>query len=111
MTRDNLLGTFEQLVLAAILQVGPEAYPPLVLAWIEETTGRTVNRGSLYVTLDRLEKKALIRSRHGAGGEERERRPKRYLRVTREGREALRSARASLLAAWEGLDELLAGAP
>ena len=102
-----MLGSFEQLVLSAVLQVGADAYPPLVLSWLAEATGRDVNRGSLYVTLDRLEKKGLLRSRRGETGAEREGRPKRYLAVTREGRDSLRSARASLLASWEGIDELL----
>ena len=62
MTRESLLGTFEQMVLSAVLQVGEGAYPPLVLEWLVEATGRDVNRGSLYVTLDRLEKKGLLRS-------------------------------------------------
>jgi len=109
--REPILGTFEQMVLSAILQVGQDAYPPLVLSWLEQATGRDVNRGSLYVTLDRLEKKGLLRSRRGETGTEREGRPKRYLDVTREGRDSLRSARASLLASWEGLDELLGETP
>lgn len=106
-----MLGTFEQLVLSAVLQVGEDAYPPLVLRWLEETTGRDVNRGSLYVTLDRLEKKGLLSSRRGETGEAREGRPKRYLVVTPEGREALRTARDSLLASWEGIDEILGETP
>jgi PadR family transcriptional regulator PadR len=110
MTNESLLGTFEQLVLAAVMQVGDEAYPPLVLDWIEHNTGRDVNRGSLYVTLDRLEKKGLLRSSRGDTDAEREGRPKRYLRVTREGRDALAYARASLLASWNGLEEILGGA-
>ena len=111
MARESLLGTFEQLVLSAVLQVGDGAYPPLVLAWLEDTTGRDVNRGSLYVTLDRLEKKGLLRSHRGGGAEAREGRPKRHLTVTRDGRDALRHARASLLASWEGIDELLGETP
>jgi DNA-binding PadR family transcriptional regulator len=101
-----LLGTFEQLVLAGILQVGETAYPPLVLASIEESTGRSVNRGSLYVSLDRLERKGLLRSRpdEGAG---REGRPRRYLEVTAEGLAALREARESLLASWSGIEAIL----
>jgi len=76
------------LVLAAILQVGETAYPPLVLSWLEEGTGRSVNRGSLYVSLDRLERKGLLRSRPDAGGV-REGRPRRYLEVTPAGVAAL----------------------
>jgi DNA-binding PadR family transcriptional regulator len=111
MAQPILLGTFEQLVLSAILQVGEGAYPPLVLTWIEDATDRSVNRGSLYVTLDRLERKGLLRSRKGHGHDGREGKPKRFLEVTRDGRAALREARASLLASWDGIDELLEEAP
>lgn len=111
MTRESLLGTFEQLVLSAILQVGEGAYPPLVLNWLQETTGRDVNRGSLYVSLDRLEKKGFLRSHRGDTDEDREGRPKRYLEVTQDGVDSLRRARASLLASWEGIDDLLGETP
>jgi len=93
------------------LQVGEGAYPPLVLRWLQDTTGRDVNRGSLYVSLDRLEKKGLLRSRKGDAEAGREGRPKRYLEVTKDGVESLRRARASLLASWEGIDELLGETP
>jgi PadR family transcriptional regulator PadR len=106
MTQPQLLGTFEQMVLAAILQVGPEAYPPRVLERIEGSTGRTVNRGSLYVSLDRLEGKGLVRSRPDSA-DGREGRPRRYLEVTAEGLSALRHARTSLLGSWGGLEALL----
>ncbi|MCG6987011.1 MAG: PadR family transcriptional regulator [Gemmatimonadetes bacterium] len=110
MTQPQLLGTFEQLVLSAILQVGDEAYPPPVLACIEESTGRSVNRGSLYVALDRLERKGLLRSRPD-DEDGREGRPRRYLEVTPEGLAALRDVRASLLASWRGLESRLADEP
>lgn len=104
------MGTFEQLVLSGILQVGEEAYPPSVLTWIEGRTGRSVNRGSLYVALDRLEAKGLLRSRPDTDGG-REGRPRRNLEVTSEGLAALRDARSSLLASWRGLESLLANEP
>jgi len=107
MARQALLGTFEQLVLAAILQVGDCAYPPLVLDWIEASTGRSVNRGSLYVSLDRLERKGLLRSRPDAAGDGRAGRPRRYLEVTQDGLRALRHARGSLMAAWAGIESVL----
>lgn len=107
MTQPSLLGTFEQLVLSAVLQVGSEAYPPLVLAWIEDSTGRTVNRGSLYVSLDRLERKGLLRSQPDTSDPGRGGRPRRYLEVTAQGLEALRHARDSLLASWAGIEPLL----
>ncbi len=106
MPQDSLLGTFEQLVLASIVQVGADAYPPPVLARVALSTGRAVNRGSFYVSLDRLERKGLLRSRPDAG-EGRGGRPRRYLEVTPEGFAALRHARESLLASWVGIEAAL----
>ena len=110
MSQDPLLGTFEQLVLSAIVGVGKNAYPPPVLARIEQSTGRTVNRGSFYVSLDRLERKGLLRSRPDAD-ETRGGRPRRYLEVTPEGLAALREARDTLLASWAGIEPLLGEEP
>lgn len=102
-----LLGSFEQMVLAGILQVGERAYPPPVLAWIEERSGRPVNRGSFYVTLDRLERKRLLRSRPMNDDGARRGRPKRHLEVTPQGITALREVRNQLLESWNGLEHLL----
>lgn len=107
MSNDGLLGTFEQMVLLAILQIGEAAYPPLILEKLESGMERRVSRGSVYVTLDRLEKKGLLRSTAGDPEPERGGRPKRYLEVTPDGIAALRRARHSLLAFWDGLDAVL----
>ena len=107
MGRDGLLGSFEQMVLLAILQVGESAYAPLVLEKLEEGLGRKVSRGSIYVTLDRLERKGLLRSTAGQPEGERGGRPKRYLAVTEKGIAVLRQGRDSLMTFWAGLDRVL----
>ena len=107
MSNDGMLGTFEQMVLLAILQIGEDAYAPLILEKLESGTARSVSRGSVYVTLDRLEKKGLLRSTAGDPEPERGGRPKRYLEVTTDGIAALRRARSSLMVFWDGLDAVL----
>jgi len=107
MGNDGLLGTFEQMVLLAILQIGEDAYPPLILEKLESGMGRNVSRGSVYVTLDRLEKKGLLQSTTGDPEPDRGGRPKRYLKVTTDGIAALRRARSSLMVFWDGLDAVL----
>jgi len=108
MPRD-LLGEVEQLVLLAILRLGDDAYAPAILDEIEERTGRPAAAGSVYVTLDRLEAKRLIRSRLAAGGTERGGRPRRYVAVTARGVRELRANRAALLSLWRGLEGILEG--
>jgi len=97
------LGEFEQLVLLAVLRCGDQAYGSRVLRELEEV-GRRAGRGALYVTLERLEAKGLLRARLGPPTAERGRRPRRYLKVTAAGLAALRSQRAALLRLWQGLD-------
>lgn len=107
MAQKNLLGTFEQVLLLAVLRVGADAYAPLVQEELERGLGRDVSRGSVYVTLDRLEEKGLLVSTAGSTEPGRGGRPRRLLAVTEEGLAALKEARASLLGFWSGLEERL----
>lgn len=107
MSRDSLLGTFEQLVLLAALQVGEGAYAPAIRSRLEESMGRAVSRGSVYVTLDRLEQRGLLAStavspRPGRGG-----RARRQVAVTADGIAALKQARAYLESLWDGVGAAL----
>ena len=109
MPRVGLLGTLEQMVLLSILQVGEDAYPPLVLEQLQHAMKRSVSRGSLYVTLDRLQQKGMIRSTPGPREPERGGHPKRYVSVTKKGIAALRECRESLMTLWAGLDSIIQG--
>ena len=106
MTR-NALGQFEQIVLLAILRLGDAAYAPAILAEIEARTGHPASPGSMYVTLDRLEDKGLIRSRLADAFDERGGRPRRYVSVTAHGVRELRASRTALLKLWRGLEGVL----
>ena len=89
------LGEFEQVVLLAILRLKDEAYGANVCTEIAACTGREPASGALYTTLDRLEDKGLITSRFGDPSAQRGGRPKRYLRVTKRGIEAVGRAQRS----------------
>ncbi len=89
--RDHL-GEFEQLVLLAILRLGPNAYGMTVRQEIEKRAGRTTSIGALYLTLDRLQQKGLIRSELGEATPERGGRAKRYFTVNPSGRQALKKS-------------------
>jgi PadR family transcriptional regulator, regulatory protein PadR len=99
------LGEFEHLVLLAILRLEAQAYAPAILEEIETRTGRAASRGSIYVTLDRLEEKGLLRSELEAGGDSRGGRPRRRVVLTGSGLGALRATRAALLRMWQGVEE------
>jgi len=106
MTR-SALGQLEHLVLLAILRLGDTAYAPAILEEIEARTGKPASPGSMYVTLDRLEEKGLIRSRLADTAEERGGRPRRYVTVTAYGLRELRASRTALLKLWRGLEGVL----
>jgi DNA-binding PadR family transcriptional regulator len=101
------LGEFEQLVLLAILQCGEAAYTVPIRDVLTARSGRTVARGALYTSLDRLEAKGLVASAMGEPLAERGGRARRYFKVTRAGLDALRASRAAVAGLSRGLESLL----
>ena len=92
MSDRQLLGEVEQLVLLAILRIGEEAYAVPIREELERQGGVRLSRGTIYVTLDRLERKGYVRSHFAAptpapGGKAR-----RCFHLEREGLLALRAA-------------------
>lgn len=101
------LGEFEQLVLLAILQLDAEAHGVGIGRALEEHAARSVSRGALYTTLDRLEGKGLVRWRIAPGGDERARLPRRLYTVTAKGVVAVRHSHRALTRLARGLDSIL----
>jgi PadR family transcriptional regulator PadR len=100
------LGEFEQIVLLAVLRLGDNAYGVTILGEIAKRTGRNASPGALYTTLHRMEDKGLVTFRDGNPTPERGGRAKRFVTVTREGRDALAGAQAAYRSLMEGLDLL-----
>lgn len=99
------LGEFEVLILMAVLRLDDQASPPSVRTEIETRARRQVQRGAVYVTLDRLEAKGLLTSRAvdlpDSG------RPRRFYRVSPRGVRAVRRALAAVERMRDGLEPLL----
>lgn len=100
------LGEFEQLVLLAVLRLTPEAYALAIARELEAEAGRTVKRGALYTTLDRLESKGLLRWKVALGGAERGDLPRRAYTVTSRGLGAVRASHRALSRMTRGLEDL-----
>src|SRR5687767_5749670 len=98
------LGSFEQLVLLAILRVGEDAYGVPVQEEIERATGHDVAPGALYRALDRLEERGLVASRFGEPTAERGGRRRRMLVVTSAGARELADALTAVRGMAEGLE-------
>lgn len=103
------LGEFELLIMLAVLQAEEEPYAVSVREEIEERTGRSVSRGAVYATLDRLEKKGYLASWMSDPTPERGGKAKRLYRVEAEGLQAVRASREMMRAMWRGLDGVLEG--
>lgn len=103
-------GEFEQMVLLAILQLGDDAFALQVLHELDRRAGRSVSRGALYKTLERLEEKGYVEweveePTPGRGGH-----PRRWFKVTPTGITALRASKKALFRLWHGLDRVLGSA-
>lgn len=88
----GLLGELEQLVLLAVLGLGDEAYAVPVRDQIHQHARIDLGRSTVYVTLDRLERKGYVASRFGDPTPERGGKARRYFSVTAPGRRALATA-------------------
>jgi PadR family transcriptional regulator len=104
------LGEFEVIVLLAVLHLterGEPAYGSPIRHEIERRGGRSVARGAVYITLDRLAEKGLLDSKLSAGSAERKLRPRRLFRVTPSGLRALRQSMSLLTRMQRGLEPVL----
>lgn len=80
-----MLGEFEYLVISTAASLGDDAYGAAIRERIESVAGRKCSIGALYTTVDRLEKKGLIKTRMGEATAERGGRAKRMIKVTPKG--------------------------
>ena len=107
MTTPAYLGEFEQLLLLAVLRLDTDAYGLDIARELETRAGRSISRGALYTSLDRLENKGLLRWKPAIGTEARGGLPRRLYAVTPAGISALRASRNTLRRMWRGLEHLL----
>jgi PadR family transcriptional regulator len=98
-----MLGEFEYLLLTATARLGDRAYGATIRQEIEDVTNRRCSIGALYTTIDRLEKKGLLKTWMGEATPQRGGRPKRMVSVTRPGMEAAREFYAAITRASRGV--------
>ena len=110
MAKREFLGGFELLVLVALIRLGDEAYGVPISDAIEESSGREVAMGSVYITLARLERNGLVSSKLGEATAERGGRAKTYFRITAKGLREVRQAQRTLMNLWQGVPQLQRGA-
>lgn len=107
MSPRDFLGELEEMVLLAALRLKDGAYGASILRELDHQAGREVPRGSVYVTLERLESKGLIESRAGEPTSRRGGRAPRLVRVTAGGLAELRRVHEARSRLQDGLGEVL----
>lgn len=90
------LGEVEQLVLLAVVRLSEEAYAVPIRDLIARQAGVRLTRGSIYVTLDRLETKGLVESWFSDPTGEPGGKARRLFRVRPLGMSTLRAARRAV---------------
>jgi PadR family transcriptional regulator len=109
MAKREFLGGFELLVLLALIRLGDDAYGVPISEAIETSSGREVAIGSVYITLERLERKGFVSSTLGEPTAERGGRAKTYFHITTTGLREVRQARRTLMNLWQGVPQLQGG--
>lgn len=102
----EFLGGFELLVLLALIRLGDEAYGVPIGKAIQESSGRNVALGSVYVALERLEAKGLVTSERGEPTAVRGGRAKTFFRITARGLREARNAQRTFVRLWRGVPQL-----
>ncbi len=94
------LGGFEASVLLAVHRLHGQGYAVSIGDDLKERMARSVSLGAIYATLERLEKKGMVKSRLGDPTPERGGRPKRMYRIEGTGLHALAETQEREAAKW-----------
>lgn len=91
-----LLGEIEQLVLLAVLRLADDAYAVPIRDLIAEEGGIELSRGTIYVTLERLERKGYVTSWFSDPQAVRGGKARRVFRMKPAGLQAVRAAKRAV---------------
>ena len=99
----KLLTRVEEYLLLAVLTLGEEAYSLSILDYIVKVTKKKWTLGWIYIPLYRLEEKGYLTSELGPPTKERGGKRKKFYRLTKEGKEALKEQKKIHTAMWDKL--------
>ena len=111
MVKRATLGELEQLLLLSILHLDGNAYAKRIREHLDESVGRLVSLGTIYVCLTRLENKGWARSWLADPTPVRGGRAKRFYEVTAPGHEALQRSKDALSSLWQDIEIGAGGKP
>jgi PadR family transcriptional regulator PadR len=97
------LGEFEQLLLLALAQLGPDASGLAVRELIELRTSRSISPGAIYTALQRLERRGFVSATLGDPTPQRGGKRRKLYRLRPAGARALEGMQAALARMSRGL--------
>lgn len=106
MRKREYLSQLELMVLLAVMSPTQDAYGVLISREIAKKSGREIALASIYATLERLERKGLVKSSLGEPTAERGGKARTYYKATATGVQEAREAHATLLRLSAGLAAL-----
>ena len=106
MSGRKTLGSFELMVVLAVIRVGKRACAVPIAEELTAQRGLPVSQSSVYTALGRLEEKGLLSSDLGKPTPEPGGRAKRYFQVTARGLREARDARCVLVSLWKALPDV-----
>ena len=104
----SILGEFEQVVLLTLLRLGNGTWGAAIRRDIQDRLGRDLPVSVVYVTLQRLEAKGMVRSYVGEPTAERGGRRRRHYLIDTPGEQALGRSYRTLRKLTDGLEQTLA---
>lgn len=90
-----------------VCKLGDEAFAMQIREEVKALTGKLYSIGGIYVPLDRLTAKGLLKMEDMTSDEERMGRPRRRFSITSQGLQALKETREMEQAMWDINPELL----
>ena len=85
----NLISRTEELILLAVWHLGDNAYGVTIREFLRREAGQRLSVGGIYVPLDRLVRKGLLKTRQGRPTAKRGGMSKRFYLITPKGVRAL----------------------
>ena len=100
------LTVLEQMILAAVIALGGDAYGVAIRKRVEKLTGKRLMYGTLYNALDQLCRKLYVsKTKDAASPTERGGRPRIYYALTSAGKDALEASYSLQRAIWDSIPE------
>jgi len=99
---DKYLSRPEEIVLLAVWKLDDNAYGVTIRNLVQKMTGKYWSVGAVYVPLERLEKKGLLKSRNSRPVPERGGRRKRLFTITPAGRKEMDELFKVQTVLWQG---------